>query len=185
MCQHHLHQSFVAHGNKLTATPHAARAACHNSLPFRPANKQIYLHPHCTVIIYDIYCIFTKIHTVLHVSMIEFIPALAVLSRITTMIINTEQTRTKVLNTLTRSASSPLQVAPARSSSSITYIFYVQRLLYPRRRCVRVHMRHYCTQNSPMNCISQNARSPRDALPSARPRPSPYAEQCWGVTHYK
>ncbi len=123
MCQHHLHQSFVAHGNKLTATPHAARAACHNSLPFRPANKQIYLHPHCTVIIYDIYCIFTEIHTVLHVSMIEFIPALAVLSRITTTIIKHGANTYKSSQHTHQSASSPLQVAPARSSSSITYIF--------------------------------------------------------------
>ncbi len=47
---HHLPPSSVAPGHKLTAT--AARAACHSSLPFRASNKQIYLHPHCTVIIY-------------------------------------------------------------------------------------------------------------------------------------
>ncbi len=32
-------------------------------------------------------------------------------------------------------------------------------------------MRHSCIQNSPMNCISQNARSPRDTLSLSMPPP--------------
>ncbi len=62
-------------------------------------------------------------HTVLHVSMIEFIRALAVLSRIATTIRKHGANTYKSSKHTHQSASSPLQVAPARSSSSITYIF--------------------------------------------------------------
>ncbi len=95
------------------------------SLPFRPSNKQtnIPVQPHCTVIIYDIYCIFTEMHPVLHVSMIEFIWVLAVLSRITTTIIKHGANTLQKFSTHSpeRVLSSPS--CAARSSSSISYIF--------------------------------------------------------------
>ncbi len=84
-----------------------------------------------------------------------------------------EQTLSKRTHTLTRSASSPLQVAPARSSSSITYIFDVQRLLYPRRGCVRVPLRHSPSSKQSKNYISQAATpSEHNRTHAAHPPPS-------------
>ncbi len=126
MCQHPSASVLCCPGNKLTANPHAARSACHGFSALQTIKQtNIPVQPHCTVIscIVTVYSPKWILYTIFY--RYWFIRALAVPwhSNSHDLIKKPEQTLSKHAYTLTRSASSPIQVAPARSSSSITYIF--------------------------------------------------------------